>query len=77
MTTQEWLLNLEVGDRIRVGHPRMREKEFIFTKIKEATRDRVAIHTSCGNKRWFSRKTGLEVNKPANLAGAIRPVGVI
>jgi len=77
MNIDEWLLNLDVGDRVRVGHPRMREREFIFTKIREATKHKVAIYTSCGNKRWFSRKTGLEIDKPANLAGTIRPTGVI
>lgn len=77
MNIQEWLLELKVGDRVRVGHPRMNDREFIFTRIKEANRDRVAIHTSCGMTRWFSRSTGLETGKPANLAGAIRPSGAV
>ena len=76
MDIKKWLNELKVGDRIRVGHPRMCENEFVFTKIKEALRDRVAIHTSCGMTRWFSRDTGIEIGKPSHLAGSIRPPGV-
>lgn len=75
MDTKTWLLELKVGDRVRVGHPRMRSDEFIYTRIREANRDQVAIHTSCGMKRWFNRNTGLEANKPSHIAGSIRPPG--
>lgn len=75
MNITTWLAELKEGDRVKVGHPRMPLHEFVITRIREASRDRVAIHTACGMVRWFSRNTGLEIGKPSSIAGSIRPPG--
>ena len=77
MTPQEWLKNLHVGDRVRVGHPRMPENDYVFTSIRFENAQEVAILTSCGQKRWFSRATGFETNKAQDYKGVIKPPGAL
>lgn len=69
----EWLQNLSVGDRVRVGHPRMREQDFVYTRIRFSEASRVGIETGCGRKRWFSRRTGAELDVPEQWRGVLKP----
>lgn len=75
MNLREWLQNLHVGDRVRVGHPRLPDNDFVYTRIRFETSQTVAILTSCGQKRWFNRITGFEVGKPQDHRGVIKPPG--
>ena len=73
MSIEDWLKGLSVGDRVRVGHHRMRKEDLVFTRIVKANRDSVAIKTGCGSLRWFSRKSGREIGRAQAVQGIIQP----